>query len=230
MHEGIYTACTQIQSSLYAIDSSYQSLTATVDSVGMTLPAQTGDTKKDLDSLIAKLSITDALKEFVDDTTLTELNDIKRSIITLRSSYNPRYYEYQQMPSDGDFSYYLQGFSFDSMSYSFKQLYALSDYIRETDKNNMEKIRVAIDGMLGDHTEIKTRFNEIEISAQQELRNYGQSGDQIENQLAYLETALYDDTTRRMEEGMERILSTMEDVRHHIGIVENHISDLLSTD
>ena len=198
----------------------------------MTLPTQTDDIKNNLDSLIAKLSTTDPLREFADDTTLAELNVIKRSIITLRSSYNPRYSEYQQMPSDNDFSYYLQGFSFDSMSYSFKQLHALSDYIRETDRKNTGKIRSAIDGMFADHTEIKTRFNEIEISAQQELKNYvyGYGGEQIENQLAYLEKALYDDTSRRMEEGMERILSTMEDVRHHIGIVENHISDLLSTD
>lgn len=190
MKEGIYAVCTNTKASLASLNSSFNQLTSTLNDVGITVEITGNSIIKKLDSLISKLTTTDASKEFADDPILSSLNNIKRKIINLRAEYNPKYDEYSNMVSDKDFSFYLANFNFKSTEYSFKELEKIFDYIAETDRTNRDKIRELINEMFDDYTKIKTDYNNLELSVSKDVMSYEADGTVVEDQLENLRNEL----------------------------------------
>ena len=190
MKEGIYAVCTNTKASLASLNSSFNQLTSTLNDVGITVEITGNSIIKKLDSLISKLTTTDASKEFADDPILSSLNNIKRKIINLRAEYNPKYDEYSNMVSDKDFSVDLANFNFKSTEYSFKELEKIFDYIAETDRTNRDKIRELINEMFDDYTKIKTDYNNLELSVSKDVMSYEADGTVVEDQLENLRNEL----------------------------------------
>ena len=123
--DGIYAACVEVKNGISEVENSYDTLVAACNSIGLDFSTAKLNINEKLDDLINYLTKVDAIKKFANDPTLKDLNEIKSMIIILRSDYTPKYDEYQNMPSDRDFSYYLGSFNFKANKYSFAELSSL---------------------------------------------------------------------------------------------------------
>lgn len=109
---------------------------STLKEIGISYTPSGDSLKEKIDNLTKKLTTTDPSSEFANDTVLTNLNSIKKRIVTVGAQYNPLENEYQDIVSEDEFVYYLTGFSFKSQEFSFNQLQRVLDYIGKTDAQN----------------------------------------------------------------------------------------------
>ena len=228
MDEGVYTACVNTLASLDSIENSYNQIKDTMSSIGMSATFEKTKIDERLDEIISSLTTVDVATEFSDDPVLSDLNGIKRSLVNLRSDYEPKMKEYSKMVSDRDFSQYLSEFDFDSQTYSFMQLSLLMEYADKKDEENRKTISSQIDDMFKDYTNLKDKYTSLELCAQGEILNYNPNGTIIEDQMRNMYDELVQDMQDRNYIGQQKIDKEMQNVTYHLQFVSDQLSGMFN--